>query len=253
MSDKPNRLKGSDSLAELARRFGVKVNNPVGYEPESGRFISADDYVRKRRLYDQAQMIWLLDIGQRESDSLIPSDDLMLRTFVGPNVDIEEAPQPRKLLHVAKESLTQIRRGILERTPWEFQIPAMTHSVEWFGQGPISRPKTTDWQAAFRLRASALLIEFYDRIGECARNDCKRLFLALNTRKEFCSKKCSDKEQFERYVENIGGKDEWLKKHREQYHTRKSETDAQADSSSSDPSEAAKHPKPVKQRSSKTL
>src|SRR5690348_8204119 len=133
MSINSKRLKGSDTLAELARRLGVKVKNPVGYYPQTGRFVSAEEYVRERPHYDQAQMIWLLEIGQRDGDSLIPSDEFMLHSFVGQNVDIEEPPQPPKLLHVAKETVTQLRHGLFERIPWEFHVPAMTHSVEWFG------------------------------------------------------------------------------------------------------------------------
>jgi hypothetical protein len=233
--------------------MGAKVKDPVTYDPQTGRFASAEDYARERRDFDRAHLRWLLDLGQREDDSLLAGDDVMFAFFVGPHIEIEKTPSPATLLRTAKETVASIRRSVLEHTSWEFQVPAMSNAVEWFGFIPISWPKTADWLAAFRLRAVALLIEHYERIRECGRNDCKRLFLAVNNRKEFCSKKCSDKEQFERYVKRIGGKDKWLEKHSEQYHARKSAADAQAASPSGDPSEAVKHPKHVKQRSGKTL
>jgi hypothetical protein len=224
METKRRLAKGSPTLTELARRLGVKVENPVGFDPQTGRFYTAQDRARERSAIDAAHLSWLLDLGQREDSSLIPTDEAMLPSFLWPYATTEPKPASDQMHKLASETVADIRRWLIEHTPLELALPNVRCLVEWTGPHTIASFRTPDWEAAFQLSALQLVAEQGERVRSCKCDDCGRLFVAADKRQVFCSRGCSQRTQFERYVEKQGGKDEWHKQRREQYHQRKKES-----------------------------
>ena len=216
------QTSGSKTLAELAKRLGSDVKDPIGYDPQTGRFYNAEDYAREKVLRDEAGLIWLLNFGQEASVRLTPIDEALFQTFVGMYTDpIPSEVQADELHKIAADTVADLRRFVIERTAWKLQLPRMSRVVTWVGSYPIPAYRTDDWKTAFRLRATELVCECGDRIRKCKRTDCNRLFFAGDKRQVFCSRQCSQKTQFENYVKSIGGRKAWRKKHKEQYHVRK--------------------------------
>lgn len=218
MKEKQRRSK---TLAALAKQLGAEVEDPVGFDPQSQRFYTLEDYAREKAAIEEAHLIWLLNFGQQDRPVVTPTDRLIFESFVSMYAASEFESSVEAIHKLANETVADVRRFIVEHAPWELPLPGMKRIVEWAGPYRISAFRTDDRQTAFRFHATELLCEHGDRIRTCKRDDCKRLFLAADKRQIFCSRPCSQKAQFEKYVKGIGGKIAWRKKHREQYHERK--------------------------------
>ena len=117
------KSSGSKTLAELARRLGIKVENPIAFDPQSGRFYTAEDYARDKNLVDESHLFWLLDFAQRGDDSFTPNDELMLNTFAGLDTSALPRIRPKRFANLQlKRSLTF---GVLSlsASPGNFRFP----------------------------------------------------------------------------------------------------------------------------------
>ncbi len=213
--------KNSNAFAEIAKQLGSDVQNPKGFDPQTGLFYTLEGYLREKEAIGESLLRWLLNLGQQDRRVLTPTDTVVFQSFVEMYASASFEASLETIHHIAAETVDSIRRFAVERIPWEIQLPGMRRVVEWSGPYRMSAFRTDDWQAAFRLFATELVCEYGDRIRVCKRQECERLFLAGDKRQVFCSRECSQKVQFEKYVKGIGGKKAWLKKHREQYHSRK--------------------------------
>ena len=196
------KSSGSKTLAELARRLGIKVENPIAFDPQSGRFYTAEDYARDKNLVDESHLFWLLDFAQRGDDSFTPNDELMLNTFAGLDTSALPEDSPEALRKLAVETVADIRRFVVERIPWELQIPDVRCTLRWEGPYATAGFTVTNWKDAFRLRAHELLEKCVEHVGRCKRAECGRLFLGADKRQEYCSRKCSLQVGFQNYKNN---------------------------------------------------
>jgi hypothetical protein len=201
-------LKPSRTLKKFARQLGAKVKNPVGYDPQSRRFVSGEDYARDRAAIDEAHLKWLLELGQRDSDSLTPIDEVMFSSFVGPYTATELKASPGVLRKLA----TDVCRLANERSGWKFSVNNTQRLVEWSGPYAFTSFETTDWQTAFGLRAADLLAEYAAQVHKCERVECRRLFVAVR-RQTYCSPHCSQRARFMKYWNSLSAKERREKRH----------------------------------------
>jgi hypothetical protein len=193
------KSSGSKTLAELAHRLGVKVENPIAFDPQSGRFYTAEDYARDKNLVDESHLFWLLNFAQRGDDSFTPNDELMLNTFAGLYTLSSPEDSPEALRKLAVETVADIRRFVVEHIPWELQIPNARCTLRWEGPYATAGFTVANWGDAFRLRAHELLDKYVEHVGRCKRVGCERLFLGADKRQEYCSRKCSLQVGFQNY------------------------------------------------------
>lgn len=197
--------------------------------PTHRRLYSREQYLADREAFDRQELVWLLGFGQGERQA--PAiDEMHVEHFVADYLDpeVEISTDLVGVRRLAEETVKEIRR-VVEGDAWEFEVSeTICVGIEPAGERREYRARvflTRDFRAAFRLRASDLAYRYWGRIRTCKRPGCKRLFVAADKRQVFCSRECSQKTQFEKYVKSIGGKKAWRKKHREQYHQRKEAKD----------------------------
>ena len=201
-------LKPSRTLKKFARQLGAKVKNPVGYDLQSRRFFSGEDYALRRAAIDEAHLKWLLELGQRDSDSLTPIDEVMFSSFVGPYTATELKPSPGAVRKLA----TDVCGLTNERSAWEFSVNNTQRVVEWSGPYAFASFKTANLQTAFRLRAADLLAEYAAQVHKCERVECGRLFVAVR-RQTYCSPQCSQRARFMKYWNSLSAKERREKRH----------------------------------------
>lgn len=204
-------LKPSPALTRHARRLRSNIKKPVAFNPQTGRFYTAEEYASEKATIDQDHLRWLLDLGQREDDSFKPADEVMLSSFVGLYGATPEAKTPPDML---RKLAAEVRVKMIEKGTWEFQLQDTERVVQWSGAYAIGHFKTSDWQTAFRLRAAELVTEYAEQVRKCARAECGRLFVAVK-RQAYCSTRCSQSARFARYWKRLPKKERRQKRHQQ--------------------------------------
>ncbi len=204
-------LKPSRTLKKLARRLGVKIKNPVAFDPQSGSFESGEDWARDKASRDEADLGWLLESAQREEAS--PIDEAMLPSFLRPYATTEPKCSPDVLRKVRKLAVA-ICRSVRERGTWEFPVHSTHRVVTWSGPYAVAAFRTNDWQTAFCLRAAELVAAYSGQLRKCARAECGRLFVAVK-RQAYCSSQCSQSARFAKYWNSLSAKKRREKRHQQ--------------------------------------
>jgi hypothetical protein len=193
------KFRASNTLRQLARQMGVNVRDPVGYDPQSAKFYTAQDYAAEQEAIDQAHLIWLLDLGQRAAEPLKPDDlQVMLPSFVGLYADREPDGSADSLRKLAGETVGAVRRLVHDGKPWELPTGNIRRVLERIGSHTLAVFRTADWLTAFRLRASDLVAAHSEQIREC--KDCGRVFFSTDKRQLHCSNQCARRLAHKEYV-----------------------------------------------------
>lgn len=186
----------------------------IGYVPSRGFF--TEDIERDTTIANEAALMWLLDRGQRTPAKV--GDTEMFELFIAPfatGSGEQKAVPSAAIAEIARETVAALRRLIVDRVPWE--LPLVSRVLERDATLPYvtATVAAKNWKDAFRARAGELTESFGHRIRVCKRDDCKHLLYADDARRVFCSQKCSQKSQFEKYVSRAGGAKNYQRKRRE--------------------------------------
>jgi len=146
--------------------------------------------------HDLSRVRWLLDLVYRPLENIIPSFENEAAVFcepVGSFIDASvEASRVRDLIQEVRGVIDAIQLGATH----DFEIPQVLLAL--IPNSPIRYIGSLE--AIFRLAVARLLESDGHRIRRCARPGCGTAFIRRK-RALYCSQRCSQLEQFARYVQ----------------------------------------------------
>jgi hypothetical protein len=148
---------------------------------------------------------WLLDLLNRSPETFAHSSESEIEDLeneaavfcepIGSFVSVPSSRLTANMIVQLSHEIQDVVSGLLEGATYDFQIPSVTLAVI-----PNSRSRyMSSPDALFRLAVAKLIETDGHRIRRCARRGCERLFVRRK-RALYCGKKCSQLEQFARYV-----------------------------------------------------
>jgi hypothetical protein len=159
---------------------------------------------------DLSRLRWLLDLLNRSPETLGSSSESEIKdleseaaVFCDPVGSFNSGPRSGLTASNIADLSYEIRDivfAFLEGATHDFQIPGVTLMV--IPNSPSRYMGSPD--AIFRLAVAKLIETDGHRIRRCARKGCDQLFVRRK-RALYCGKRCSQLEQFARYVERHGG------------------------------------------------
>ena len=193
----------------MADRTKTKTSNdkrrsrrPAAVQARTSEMARSDNLARLR---------WLLEFSNQSADALAESSEPKIRALeeeMGFFCESVGSVASRPSWRMTAEDIALISQethaaisAILAGATHDFEIPNVTLIVNKSFPGRyLGSP-----EAIFRLAVARLIETDGHRIRQCARAGCGKLFVRRK-RALYCGKKCSQLEQFTRYVEHHTGR-----------------------------------------------
>jgi hypothetical protein len=152
-----------------------------------------------------SQLVWLIELLNRSEESIalgteqergiLEAEIVAFAERIGqPSAGKSSILSPKEMIELFRDIRASIL-AIFQGAPFEIRIPAVSY-MSADGGPPIYMGNP---EALFRLAVTRLLETERERIEICARPGCDNLFVRRK-RGLYCSLRCSQLEQFKRYV-----------------------------------------------------
>jgi hypothetical protein len=207
-------ITGSTWLRDLALERGYprkSANRMDEYDPQTGELKTTVQIAREFEHWNLRRLRWLLDFAQGPERWINPNQrenlNRGLRLFMG------ETPKALPGRGALEKLASYVREGLFRlvvdrRASWEVKLTSggLTRRLDYMKDYILDQYSASNWQTAFLLRTTDLLVSHGARIKQCAMRGCGRLFVPTK-RQAYCSTACSLKTRQQRFRASHSGEE----------------------------------------------